>query len=139
MDLKLIPAIDASLNGAAGCLLLLGYIAVKNKRVDLHRLCMGLALLCSAVFLCFYLYYHFHHGSTKFQGQGPVRPLYFTILISHTILAAAVLPLILRTVYLALRDEVEKHKKIARITFPIWMYVSVTGVVIYWMLYQVKY
>ncbi len=97
------------------------------------------ASFTSAVFLACYLYYHYHHGSTKFPGVGAVRTLYFTILISHTLLAALQLPLILLTLYRAFRGELQKHVTLARITLPIWLYVSLTGVVIYWMLYRMRW
>ena len=94
------------------------------------------AAATSTVFLASYLYYHAHVGSVRFTGQGLVRPLYFAILISHTILAAAIVPLVLRTLYLGLRRRDDRHRRIARLTFPLWLYVSLTGVVIYWMLYR---
>ena len=97
------------------------------------------ACVTSVLFLVSYLYYHYHHGSTRFMGQGWVRPLYFLILISHTILAAAVPPLVIKTLYHAFRGDFVRHQRIARVTLPVWLYVSVTGVVVYWMLYLVIY
>jgi putative membrane protein len=94
------------------------------------------AFACSAVFLACYLWYHFHVGSVRFQKQGWIRPVYFTILLTHTILAVAVLPVILRSLYLAAKDRFEEHRRWARWAFPIWLYVSVTGVTVYWMLYR---
>jgi uncharacterized membrane protein YozB (DUF420 family) len=114
----------------------LAYRAIRRLDVERHRRLMLAAASVSAAFLVCYLTYHARVGSVRFTGQGPVRPLYFAILISHTILAAAIVPLVLRTLYLGLRRRDDRHRRIARWTFPIWLYVSVTGVVIYLMLYQ---
>lgn len=130
------PALNASLNGLAGLFLIAGYILIRNKKVTAHKVCMVAAVICSILFLSSYLYYHFHAGSTKFAGTGWTRPLYFTILLTHTPLAAVVLPMALITVTRALRGNFAGHRKIARWTWPLWMYVSVTGVLIYLMLYQ---
>jgi uncharacterized membrane protein YozB (DUF420 family) len=132
-----LPAINATLNATSALLLLLAYRAIRGLRVERHRRLMLSAASTSAVFLACYLYYHAHVGSVRFTGEGAVRPLYFAILISHTILAAAIVPLVLRTLYLGLRRRDDRHRRIARWTFPIWLYVSVTGVVIYLMLYQI--
>ncbi len=129
------PALIASLNGLSALLLLTGFVFIKNKNLPAHKTCMGLAFISSVVFLACYLYYHAHVGVVRFTGLGLVRPLYFFILTTHTILAAIVPVLAIWTLVRALRGEYEKHRKIARITFPIWLYVSVTGVVVYWMLY----
>ena len=131
-----LPAVNATLNATSAVLLLLAYRAIRRLDVERHRGLMLAAASVSAAFLVCYLYYHAHVGSVRFTGQGPVRALYFTILISHTILAAAIVPLVLRTLYLGLRRRDDRHRRIARWTFPIWLYVSVTGVVIYLMLYQ---
>jgi putative membrane protein len=130
------PPLNAALNAVVSVLLAAGFGFIRAKRVAAHKACMLTAVAVSAVFLASYLYYHYHAGSTPFQGQGFVRTLYFTILISHTILATVILPLVIITVTLALRGRIERHRRIARWTMPLWFYVSVTGVVIYWMLYQ---
>jgi len=130
------PALNASLNGTCAFLLLTGYFFIRNKKILAHKICMSFAFIVSAIFLVCYLYYHAHHGATLFSGRGWVRPVYFIILISHTLLAGVVLPLALITLYRAWKGQFDKHVKIARITFPIWLYVSITGVVIYWMLYR---
>ena len=136
MDIHSLPAINATLNATSAVLLILAYRAIRLLHVDLHRRLMLAAASVSAAFLACYLYYHAHVGSVRFTGQGPVRGLYFAILVSHTILAAAIVPLVLRTLYLGLRRRDDRHRRIARWTFPIWLYVSVTGVVIYLMLYR---
>ena len=138
MDISSFPALNAGLNATSGFLIVLGFILIKQKAWTGHALCMCLALLVSVLFLVSYVYYHVHHGSTPFPHHGWIRLVYFTILISHTILAVTVLPLASVTLYQALRSRFEKHVRIAKITFPIWLYVSVTGVVIYWMLYRMK-
>jgi len=130
------PAIDASLNGTSAVLLLVGRRFIKRGRMAAHRAVMIAALVSSSIFLACYLYYHWHVGSVHFQGQGWSRPLYFSILISHTILAAAIVPLIIITLSRALRERFDRHRAIARWTYPLWMYVSVTGVVVYFMLYH---
>lgn len=135
--MSLLPSINASLNTATAVLLVLGYALIRRRAIAAHKFCMIAASLTSTVFLGCYLYYHFHHGSTHFRGTGIIRPVYFTILISHTFLAIVQLPLILLTLWRAFRGQFEKHKIIARITLPIWLYVSVTGVVVYYMLYQI--
>jgi len=130
------PAIDASLNGASAVLLLLGRRLIKRGNMSAHRAVMLTALASSTIFLACYLYYHAHVGSVHFQGQGWSRPLYFSILISHTILAAAIVPMIIVTLSRALRDRFDRHRAIARWTYPLWLYVSVTGVIVYFMLYH---
>jgi putative membrane protein len=132
-----LPAVNATLNGTAAVLLVAGWVAIKRRMVDLHRRLMIAAVATSAVFLCSYLTYHALHGSRKFPGTGPVRIAYLTILLSHTVLAAAVVPLVLVTLYRAWRGQDERHRAIARWTLPIWLYVSVTGVTVYWLLYRV--
>lgn len=131
-----LPALNAGLNGASALLILLGYFAIRQNAWTAHALCMCLALGTSTLFLASYLTYHYFHGSTHFPHQGWIRPVYFTILISHTILAVVVVPLVLISLYWALRSQFYTHVKIAKITFPIWLYVSLTGIVIYWMLYR---
>jgi uncharacterized membrane protein YozB (DUF420 family) len=117
----------------------LGYLLVKSGRRDAHRLVMLGALVTSAAFLASYLIYHAQVGSVRFTGQGPIRTLYFAILISHTILAVAIVPLVLVTVSRALRSRFDAHRRLARVTLPLWLYVSVTGVVVYWMLYRMAW
>lgn len=130
-----LPALNACLNGASAALLAAGYLFIRRKNVAAHRACMVAALMTSTLFLVSYLYYHAHFGSTRFTGQGWVRPVYFSILLSHTVLAVAILPLILVTFYRAARGRFETHARLARLTLPLWFYVSVTGIVIYRMLY----
>ncbi len=117
-------------------LLVIAHRMIKQGRLAAHRALMLTALGTSTAFLASYLYYHFHVGSIPFQGRGWSRPLYFTILISHTILAAAIVPLIIITLSRALRQRFDLHRRIARWTYPLWLYVSVTGVVVYFMLYH---
>lgn len=130
------PTIDAILNATSAILLTLGYVFIRRKNVGAHRLCMISAVVTSTLFLVFYLTYHYYHGTTRFTGQGAVRSVYFAILGSHTVLAALIVPLVLTTLYRAFRGRFELHKRIARWTLPLWLYVSVTGVVVYWMLYH---
>jgi uncharacterized membrane protein YozB (DUF420 family) len=131
-----LPAVNATLNAASAVLLALGYRAVRAHQIERHRALMLSAAATSTVFLAFYLVYHAAVGSVRFTGQGPVRIVYFTILATHTILAAVIVPMVLRTLYLGLKRRDDKHRRLARWTFPLWVYVSVTGVVIYLMLYQ---
>lgn len=131
------PELNATLNGMSAVFLVLGFIFIKNKKIPAHRLSMICAAITSTVFLGCYLYYHSLHGSTHYPRHDWTRPVYFTILISHTLLAIVNLPFILKTLYHAIRGDFEKHKRMARITFPIWLYISITGVVIYWMLYRI--
>lgn len=135
--LSLLPHLNAFLNATSAVLLLNGYAFIKRGRIAMHRACQIAAFCTSTVFLVSYLTYHYFHGTTRFAGQGIARPLYFTILISHTILAIVIVPLVLVTLYRAARGDFERHRKIARWTLPIWLYVSVTGVVVYLMLYQI--
>lgn len=130
------PVLNALLNGTSFVLLLCGFFFIKQGKITLHKSCMIGALSVSILFLISYLVYHYQVGSVRFTKEGWIRPVYFTILITHTILAMAVPPLAAVTLFRALKERFAKHKKIARWTLPVWMYVSVTGVVIYWMLYQ---
>lgn len=139
MPLEAHPPLNAALNAVASVLLVAGFFFVRSKRIAAHKACMLSAVSVSAVFLVSYLYYHYHAGSTPFPGQGFVRGLYFTILITHATLAAVILPLIVITLTFALRGKIARHRRLARWTLPLWFYVSVTGVVIYWMLYQIRY
>ncbi|MCU0255683.1 MAG: DUF420 domain-containing protein [Vicinamibacterales bacterium] len=131
-----LPTLNASLNALATLLLVAGWYFVRREDVAKHRACMVGALAASAAFLTSYVIYHYHAGSRPFTGTGPVRVVYFAILITHVILAAAIVPLVLMTVARALRGQFERHRAIARWTLPLWLYVSVTGVIVYWMLYR---
>lgn len=133
---RLWPKLNAGLNAASAVLLLVGYVLILRGRRDLHRACMLAALACSAAFLASYVVYHFRVGSVPFLGQGPLRAVYFAILLSHTLLAVAIVPLVALTVARAFREQFERHRRLARVTLPLWAYVSVTGVVVYWMVYQ---
>jgi uncharacterized membrane protein YozB (DUF420 family) len=135
LPLSSIPALNATLNAVSAGFLSVGYFFIRRKRIAAHRFCMLSAFICSVVFLAFYLYFHFHAGIIRFGGTGWIRPVYFTLLISHTILAGFVPVLAIVTLTLALRKNFMAHRRIARWTLPIWFYVSVTGVVIYWLLY----
>ena len=137
MSLSDLPALNAALNATSFVLLILGYRFIRRKKIAAHRACMVGALISSALFLTSYLIYHFHHPTTKFTGTGIARPIYFAILISHVTLAAVIVPLIIVTARRAFRRNFVKHARIARITFPIWVYVSITGIVVYVMLYQI--
>jgi uncharacterized membrane protein YozB (DUF420 family) len=129
-------ALNATLNASSAVLLSTGYWMIRRGRVLAHKSCMGLAFLSSTAFLVSYLLYHIRVGSVAFRGQGWIRPVYFTLLASHTILAAAIVPLAVITLSRALREQFGRHKQIARWTLPLWLYVSVTGVVIYFLLYH---
>jgi putative membrane protein len=131
-----LATLNACLNATSALFLLLGRRAIRRMEIDRHRRLMISAAVTSAVFLVSYLTYHATAGSVRFTGQGAVRPLYFAILVSHTLLAVAVLPMALRTLYLGLKRRDDRHRKIARWTYPVWLYVSVTGVVVYVMLYR---
>jgi putative membrane protein len=131
-----LASLNACLNAASGLLLVLGHRAIRRFEIERHRRLMIAAAVTSAVFLASYVAYHAKVGSVHFSGEGVIRPVYFTILFSHTVLAAAILPLALRTLYLGLKRRDEKHRRIARWTYPIWLYVSVTGVVVYVLLYR---
>ena len=131
-----LPTLNAALNGTSAVLLTLGYLFIRRKKVNLHKACMVSAFVISTLFLVSYLIYHYHAGSKPFPGEGWTRPLYFAILISHVILATVTLPLSIVTLARGLRGRFEKHRSIARWALPIWLYVSVTGVVVYLMLYR---
>ena len=136
MTVSDLPTLNAVLNFTAAILIATGYFFIRRKNIQLHKICMIAALVVSAMFLTSYLIYHYYVGSVPFGGQGWIRQVYFLILITHIALAVVVLPLVLRTAYLGLRGRFQNHVRIARWTFPIWMYVSVTGVVVYLMLYE---
>ena len=131
-----LPAVNASLNALSGILLLIGYVLIRLRRIDQHRKVMIAAFATSAVFLVCYVIYHAQVGSVRFTRQGFVRRLYYTILITHVTLAATVVPLAIVTLSRGLRARFDAHRRIARWTFPIWLYVSVTGVLVYVLLYQ---
>ena len=131
-----LPSVNAVLNSLSAAFLITGYYCIRSKRVGAHRACMLSAFGCSTLFLISYLVYHYQVGSVPFKSQGWIRSVYFTILITHTILAAAVVPLALITLSRALKGRFAAHRRIARWTFPVWLYVSVTGVVVYVMLYK---
>jgi len=136
MPLSALPAINATLNATSAILLTIGYVFIRRKRVKQHKVCMLSAVGTSTLFLASYLFYHYHAGSTPFTGQGVIRHLYFAILISHSLLAAVIVPLVLITLYRAFTEKFDHHARLARWTLPLWLYVSVTGVLIYLMLYQ---
>jgi len=131
-----LPAVNAILNGTAAAFLIAGYILIRRGRQELHKRCMLAALATSILFLISYVTYHAHAGSRPFPGQGGVRLLYFAILIPHVVLAAAIVPLALTTARRGLRGQYDRHVRIARWTLPLWIYVSITGVIIYLMLYR---
>jgi uncharacterized membrane protein YozB (DUF420 family) len=131
-----LPAVNATLNGISAILLTTGWILIRKRRIEQHRKVMLSAFATSTLFLISYVIYHANAGSRPFPGQGPIRAVYFAILVTHIILAAAVLPLSLITLTRALRARFDKHRRIARWTLPIWLYVSITGVIVYLMLYQ---
>ena len=136
---RILPAVNASLNACSAVLLTAGFLFIRRKNTAAHQACMTAAFWVSALFLVTYLTHHALHGSTRFTGPGPARGLYFAILISHTALAVAILPLVLRTLFLARRNRISEHRRLARWTLPLWLYVSVTGVVVYWMLYRMRW
>jgi putative membrane protein len=131
-----LPALNAALNGTAATLLVIGYRLIRRGRVNEHRRVMLAAFTASTLFLISYLIYHANVGSRPFPHQGAIRIVYFTILITHVVLAAAILPMALVTLTRALRERFDRHRRIARWTLPLWLYVSVTGVIVYLMLYQ---
>jgi len=134
--LSALPTLNALLNGTSAILLFTGYLFIRRRKVTAHKICMLSAFLTSTIFLISYLTLRYFAGFTSFPGQGWIRPVYFIILTSHTILAASIVPLALITLYRAWREQFTRHKGIARWTLPLWFYVSVTGVVVYLMLYQ---
>jgi uncharacterized membrane protein YozB (DUF420 family) len=136
VNLSDLPALNATLNATSAVLLMIGYGFIRRGQVRRHRAAMISACVVSTLFLTSYLIYHANAGSKPFSGHGPIRVVYFTILITHILLAAAILPLALITLSRGLRGRFDRHVAIARWTFPIWMYVSVTGVIVYLMLYR---
>jgi uncharacterized membrane protein YozB (DUF420 family) len=132
-----LATVNATLNGIAAVFLAAGFYFIKRRRISAHRVCMIIAFVVSVVFLVCYLAYHYQVGDVRFQGHGAVRPVYFTILISHIILAVTTVPLAIFTLARALRARFDAHRRIARWTWPVWMYVSVTGVIVYLMVYLI--
>lgn len=145
MSIHDLPAVNATLNGMAAILLVTGWFFIRTKNIRAHKTCMISAFVMSALFLTCYLTYHTYRvsttgqGSTPFPGTGIWKTIYFLVLIPHIILAVVMLPMILRTFYLAIRQDFVRHRRLARITLPIWVYVSVTGVLVYVMLYQISW
>lgn len=137
--LEQFPALNASLNGTTALLLVTGYILVRRRALTAHRVVMISAFCCSMLFLACYLYYHYHAGSRRFPGSGTWRTVYLSVLLTHTVLATAVVPLAITTIWLGLKSRFAAHRRIARWTLPVWLYVSVTGVVVYWMLYRISW
>jgi len=137
MTLTDLPLLNACLNSLSAALLTAGFVHIKRGRKEAHRNCMVGALATSTLFLASYLYYHFHAGRTVFKDPAWFRPWYLALLLTHTILAVAIVPMVLMTFWRAFQERFDKHKRIAKITWPLWMYVSVTGVLIYLLLYQI--
>jgi putative membrane protein len=135
-DVSALPTLNAFLNGTSAILLTAGYVFIRLRKVTAHKTCMVTAFGVSSLFLISYLIYHYYVGSAPFGGTGWIRPVYFTLLISHITLAACIVPLALMTIYRAWTEQFEKHMRIARWTLPLWLYVSVTGVIVYWMMYH---
>ena len=134
---SVLPHLNALLNTTSALLLLAGWRFIRARRIQAHRNCQVAALVTSIIFLISYLTYHYSHGATKFTGQGIIRPVYFTILLTHTILAVVIVPFVIVTFYRAFKGDFLRHRRIARVTLPLWLYVSVTGVIVYLMLYQI--
>lgn len=137
MTLSDLPALNATLNSLSAIFLLTGYVFIRRKQQAAHRNCMIGALVCSTLFLTSYLIYHFNAGRTVFKDPAWFRPFYLILLLTHTILAVVIVPMVIITVSRAAKRRFDLHKKIARWTWPLWMYVSVTGVIIYFLLYQI--
>ncbi|MDX1997363.1 MAG: DUF420 domain-containing protein [Thermoanaerobaculia bacterium] len=139
MDVRDLPTLNAGLNTLAAVLLVLGWRLILARKVAAHRAVMLAAFGCSILFLISYLYYHSQVGSVRFPGTGAARTLYLTILLTHTVLAALVPFLAIATLWRAFQERFDRHRRLARWTLPIWLYVSVTGVVVYWMLYRMSW
>ncbi len=137
MSINMLPTLNAILNATSGILLVIAYLLIRRKRVNAHRGVMLSAVCVSVIFLISYLIYHYHAGATRFQGTGLARPVYFFILITHTALAITIVPFVAVTLTRGLKGQFARHRKIARWTFPMWLYVSVTGVIVYLMLYHI--
>ncbi len=135
-DVSTLPVLNALLNATSALLLLAGYLFIRQRKVTAHKTCMLTAFGVSSLFLVSYVIYHYHAGSKPFAGQGWIRGVYYPLLISHLVLAALIVPFALTTIYRAWRGQFARHRRIARWTLPMWLYVSVTGVIVYWMLYH---
>lgn len=131
-----LPLLNAALNGTSAVLLTSGYFFIRRRKVTAHKTCMLTAFGASTLFLVSYVIYHSRAGSVQFRGTGFMRPIYFTLLLTHVVLAAVIVPLALTTIYLAWTGQFDRHKRMARWTLPLWLYVSVTGVIVFWMLYH---
>jgi uncharacterized membrane protein YozB (DUF420 family) len=136
VTITILPTVNAVLNASAAVAMLAGLMAIRRRRIRVHRACMLTAVGLSTLFLCSYIVYHAQVGSHPYAGGGWMRTIYLSILLTHTVLAVAIVPLVSTTLYRALRTQFVRHARLARVTFPIWLYVSVTGVVVYWMLYR---
>lgn len=136
ISLSQLPSLNAALNALSAVLLVAGYLFIKSRNIKAHKRCMLAAFTSSILFLISYLFYHYQVGSIPFKGQGGIRVVYFSILLTHTVLATVVVPLALVTLFRAFKERFDAHRRIARWTFPIWLYVSVTGVIVYAMLYR---
>ncbi|HKW89787.1 MAG TPA: DUF420 domain-containing protein [Candidatus Acidoferrales bacterium] len=137
MSVSDLPGLNAILNTASTVFVISGYIFIRRRRILLHKICMLSAVACSAAFLASYLTFHVRVGVVHFLAQGPIRPVYFTILFTHTVLAATIVPLLIVTLTFAFRRRFPRHKAIARWTLPLWLYVSITGVIIYFLLFRI--
>ena len=131
-----LAGVNAALNSVSAVFLILGFIFIKKKQISRHKTCMLVAFSASTLFLISYILYHYHVGSVPFQGRGWIRPVYYSLLLSHIVLAAAIVPMVLVTLARALKGRFNQHRRLARWTLPLWLYVSVTGVTVYWMLYH---
>jgi putative membrane protein len=136
VDVSALPAVNAALNATSAVLVAVGFGLIRARRVRAHLMVMTSAFAVSTLFLLSYVTYHYHAGSRPFTGQGIIRPIYFFLLLTHIVLAAVIVPLVLTTLYRAWRGDFVRHRWIARITLPIWLYVSITGVLVYWLLYH---
>ncbi len=136
VDVSMLPTVNAVLNALSASLLTTGFVLIRRRKVAAHRACMLGAFAVSVLFLACYLVYHYHAGSRPFTGRGVIRPVYFALLVSHIVLAATIVPLALTTIYRGLSAQLDRHKRLARRTLPIWLYVSVTGVIVYLLLYH---
>jgi putative membrane protein len=136
MDISLLPSLNAALNATSAALVVAGHSFIRRRKTTAHRACMMAATCSSALFLISYVIYHYHHGATRFAGTGLARAVYFAVLTSHTLFAILLVPMVIVTLRRALRERFDKHRQIARWTFPLWLYVSVTGVAVYFMLYH---
>lgn len=134
---SVLPHLNATLNASSFVLLSSGYYFIRRGRVRAHRNCQLSALIASILFLISYVVYHLHHGTTRFAGQGIARPIYFTVLLTHTVLAIVIVPFVIVTLRRALRGDYLRHRALARWTLPMWLYVSISGVIVYLMLYQI--